>query len=385
LISLRVLQIVQKPERRGAEVFAYQLNQWLRKRGHQAKTVYLYSYPASESVLSDQADLTLTGVERHGFERLPGLQPRLLRKLRRFVREFSPDIVQLNGDRTVKYGAAVKLLERNGGWKLVYRNIDSPVFWVRGLLKKLTYRHGIMPRVDGVIGVSRQTLAEVRDFYRLSVPHVFIPNGVDFELLANTRDPVSIRAQLCTPPGAVVALFIGNLSRQKRADRFLRTMLKATAEVPDLYGWLLGDGPERPELETQVAHLGLTERIRFLGYRERVGDFINAAEFLVLTSDTEGIPAVVLEAGYLGRPTVGPRVGGMQECVLHEETGLLVTPGDEEQLVSRVIDLARDHERRKALGAKAHSWSRDHFSIERIGAQYETFFLSLLADHEVRD
>ncbi|MGH7508103.1 MAG: glycosyltransferase family 4 protein [Gemmatimonadales bacterium] len=374
---MRVLQLVQKPQRRGAEVFACQLNQWLRARGHEARAVFLYAYDGNATLPKGEGDVFLDAVERHGYEWVPGVQPHLVRRLHDVVRAFAPDVIQLNGARSVKYGAAMRAIDHGSSWKLVYRNIASPVFWVRGRVKRAFYRRVIMPRIDGVIGVSRQTLAEASDFYKLSVPQVFIPNGVDFAPLARARSPAEVRRELSTPNDAVVFLFVGSLSQYKQPDRFIRLFSQASLEVGGLHAWLLGDGPDRPELERQVKHFGLADRVRFLGYQEHVADFINAADVHASTSDTEGIPAAVLETGFLRKPTVAFRVGGMHECVRDGATGFLVAPGDECGFLSRMTELARSSELRQCLGQQAHVWIRDHFSIDRVGEQYESFYVRL--------
>jgi len=375
---MRILQLVQKPQRRGAEVFAHQLSQWLRGEGHEVRTGYLYDCQGAKMLRLTPDDVVLGAAERHPFERVPGVQPAVLLRLRAYVRRFEPDVIQVNGARTIKYGAALKATERHPAWKMVYRNIDSPVFWVNGPVRKCLYRRWIMPEVDGIVGVSRKTLQEVEDFYQPTVPTVFIPNGVDFRGLHPGDDPGRTRARFDTPTDAVVALFMGNLSRQKRPDRFLRVLAGAARESEFLYGWLLGDGPDRAALEALASELGLTRRVRFLGYRDQVAPYVTAANFHVSTSDSEGIPAVVLEVGYLSRPTIGMRVGGMSECVRHGETGYLVDAGDEEALMRQVVALSRDPALQCRWGEAAHAWSRDSFSIDEVGRQYEDFFRTLV-------
>jgi glycosyltransferase involved in cell wall biosynthesis len=221
----------------------------------------------------------------------------------------------------------------------------------------------------------------VEEFYRLSVPSRFIPNGVDFGAL-EPGDGRPIRAMFDTPEAATIALFMGNLSRQKRPDRFLRVMKRALEQDETLYGWLLGDGPDRAQLEQAAAEMGIASRIRFLGYQEQVAPYIRAADFYVSTSDTEGIPAVVLEVGYLGRPAVGMKVGGMHECVLDGQTGVLVDEGDEQALVREILRLTRDRDTRERLGENAHRWCRQTFAIDRVGGEYVRFYEEVLgADH----
>lgn len=374
---MKVLQVLQRPQRRGAEIFAKQLSEWLEKLGHQTRSVYLYPHDGKQ-LETQPSDVLLSGRERSVLEKVPGLHPGLLARLREVVREFQPDIIQVNGARTVKYGAGLRLLAPRPPWRIVYRNIDSPKFWVRGTARRLFYRQFVMRSIDGVVGVSRRTLDEVSELYGPSVPKLHIANGVDLAALRPARDRAAVRAALDTRDDAVVAIFIGNLGPQKRPDRFLEVLAGAGRGLSGLQGWLLGDGPDRTALEARVGELGLEGRVRFLGYQEHVADFMAAADVYVSTSDTEGIPAVVAETAYLGLPTLGFSVGGMPECVLEGRTGQLYPPGSTSQLMAGLIGLATDSERRRTLGRQAREWALDNYSIERVGAEYLNFYRRLL-------
>ena len=157
--TMRILQIVQKPQRRGAETFAYELSENLIEGGHDVRTVYLYPYTGDKPLPLREGDVVLGGDERHVFEKVPGVHPGLARALHAEIERFAPDIVQANGARTVKYSAAAKVLAGSKpSWALVYRNIDVPSFWNRKKLSVAAYRHVFMPRMDGVIGVSEHCL-----------------------------------------------------------------------------------------------------------------------------------------------------------------------------------------------------------------------------------
>lgn len=374
---MRVLQLVQKPQRRGAEIFAFQLSAWLRREGHDVRTVYLYAVGGDTLGLT-AADVVLDGRERSLLERLPGVHPRLLSQVHKSVETAEPDVVQVNGARTVKYGAAVKRIGR-AEWKLCYRNIDSPAFWVRGWARRNFYRHLVMPQLDGVVGVSERTMAEVVEFYRLRVLHEFIPNGVALEAMDLPSDAQLVRSACGTATDATVALFVGHLSRQKRPDRFLRVVAKAVRQRPGVVGWILGNGPDRAALVGLAEELGVAGSVRFLGYRDDVAPVIKSADIYVNTSDTEGIPAVVIECGYAGLPTVGSHVGGMPECVSEGVTGYLVPPGEEGQFVERLLRLVDDGALRARLGGAARERATREFSMNVIGPRYLRFYERLLS------
>ena len=182
-----------------------------------------------------------------------------------------------------------------------------------------------------------------------------------------------------TAPGEVAILFFGALTRQKRPERFIRLVSRLAAADHPVVGWVLGDGPARGEMEALAGELGVAEKMRFLGYQERVADPVAAADLFVSTSDSEGIPAAVLEAGYLELPVVGFAVGGMDECVRHGETGLLAEAGDEDALLDLAARLVRDGDERRRLGAAARRFVADTFSMRSVGRSYEAFYRRVLA------
>lgn len=374
--SLRVVQLVQKPQLRGAEIFAAELSSWLRRHGHQVATCYLYSHQGDQRLPLGDQDEVLEGREFSPLETFPGFSPHLLNKVRRFVNDFDPDVIQVNGARTIKYGAFLKRISPRKKWVLVYRNIDSPRFWVRDAKRRYFYQLFVMPQVEGVIGVSEKTTQEVLSFYRLDVPCEFIPNGVNLEKLLGKENRSVTRESLATPKGATVVLFFGSLSRQKRPDRFLRVL--AQLGNKSVYAWILGDGPLRRETEFLASTLGISDRVRFLGYQSDVASFLWAADILLSASDTEGIPAAVIEASACGLPVVGFDVGGMPECVKNETTGLLAPHGREDLLVENVRRLVDDEERRREMSASARAFATEHFSIESVGPKYLDFYRKVL-------
>ena len=84
-----------------------------------------------------------------------------------------------------------------------------------------------------------------------------------------------------------------------------------------------------------------------------------------LTSDTEGIPGVILEAGLMGLPVVATRVGGVPECVLANETGILIDTDDEEGLAEAVLMLLKNPLKRKEMGKRAERWISENFTIDK--------------------
>ena len=370
---MRIVQVVTRPQRRGAELFALQLSAALRRLGADVRTLYLYREAQEPGLELLSSDRVLGEKSDRWLERVPGVQPGILRGLVREVRRGGADIVQANGSRTVKYVALASLLDRNRRWRAVYRNIGDPKEWSRGTRRWL-FRHALLPRFDGVVSVSEASRQSVIQVYRPAAPVVHIPRGVDGESLRPMEAAASVRARLGTPQQAPVLIFVGSLSTEKRLDRLLGATAKLRAELPQLRVWLLGDGRERTSLETQAARLGIADAVRFLGVRTDVGTYLSAADLFVLTSDTEGMPGVVLEAGWCGLATVATDVGGTRECLLDGRTGILVPAGDDAALLAALRRLLLDSSEREALGRAAGTWVRERFAMESVARRYLDFY-----------
>ncbi len=129
---------------------------------------------------------------------------------------------------------------------------------------------------------------------------------------------------------------------------------------------LVGDGPQRIELETLVREKGLVERITFHGYRSQAllrGHFMEADVF-VMTSFAEGIPVVLMEAMALGVPVIAPRITGIPELVTDGSSGFLTTPGDVDCLVSSIEALLEDSALRNRFSENGRRVVEEGFNLE---------------------
>ena len=143
---------------------------------------------------------------------------------------------------------------------------------------------------------------------------------------------------------------------------------------------VVGDGSARHSLELQARQLALDDRaVRFLGARSDVDALLNAVDFFVLPSDTEGLPLSVLEAMAHGLPIVASHVGGIPELIDHEQHGLLVPPRDPRALAVAVQRLYRDKSLRAKLGAAARARASDEFSLSTTAQQYERLYRRAMA------
>lgn len=206
----------------------------------------------------------------------------------------------------------------------------------------------------------------------------FLPNVVDTSLFTPSSGKANGRIRLLT---------VGRMVPVKRFDRFVRAVsaVDKHATVP-VEGLVVGDGPLRADLQLQAEKLGLQPcKLRFCGTAEETDDFYQDADVLVLTSDREGTPNVVLEAMACGIPVVATRVGGLPALVRHGETGYLVDPNDEGALTKAVLDLVENPDRRTAFGRSAREFVESHYNLAHLESELRRLYDVVLSSSTVID
>ena len=176
------------------------------------------------------------------------------------------------------------------------------------------------------------------------------------------------------PPQVV---FVGRLASPK--DPFTLVTALSALNGRTFSALLVGDGPQRATVETQLAATPKAVPIELVGDRHDVPAVLAASHVFVLSTRSEGLPLTVLEAMAAGLPVVASRVGGIPEAVVDGETGLLVAPGDPEELAAALARLLDDPELRERLGAAGRSRVEKHFGREAFVEAHLELLRSQLA------
>ena len=178
-------------------------------------------------------------------------------------------------------------------------------------------------------------------------------------------------------PDEARVLCIGRLIPIKGHVLLLRALAQARREAPDLVLEIAGRGPLEPALKAVAKELGVEAAVRFLGFVSPVQRAIDEAAAVVVPSLGEGFGMVALEAMERARPVVAAEIGGLGELVVHGETGLLVPVAAAEPLAQALVEVARDPERRRAMGEAGRRRALEHFAehrnIERTELLYRAF------------
>ncbi|AGA78846.1 glycosyltransferase family 4 protein [Echinicola vietnamensis] len=368
---MKILILDTSPVRRGAQVFAAELGIRWREMGHGVRKVYLYEgNKDDERVFLDKEDVVMPFSAHSFFEKFPTVQPGLLKSLGNLLQEYQPDVLLLNGSRTLKYGAFLKRSSKMD-FVMVSRVIDNPAYWNSKRIIKSYYKKWVIPALDGAVGVSEASLLAMKGHYAFSKPTKVIHRSFEERKFMGAPSRRAARKMLNLEENDEVVLFLGSFSKQKRPDRFLEIVDHLSQRRPKLKALMVGNGELYPAYRKQ---LEANPFVFHFGYQSDVAPYLAAADLLLLTSDTEGLPGVVLEAAYFGVPTVGALVGGIQECVEDGESGYLIKGGVVHQFCVKV-DFLLDHpEKRSSMGQRAKDIVKERFDLQKSADQFLEFF-----------
>jgi glycosyltransferase involved in cell wall biosynthesis len=204
-----------------------------------------------------------------------------------------------------------------------------------------------------------------------------IPNGIQFDHLPSTFDAAAKRSALGISAGCPVIGTVTRLEAQKANEVFLRAIAHVVYRIPNLVTLVAGDGPERNKLEDLVAHLGITECVRFLGWRTDAVELLGALDIFCMSSRWEGCPMVLLEAMAMRRPVVATDIGGIREIVVNEETGLLVAPEDPDAFAEAILRLLAADTERQRMGVAGRRRVVRKFGAEGMLAAYARLYRKL--------
>ncbi len=297
-----------------------------------------------------------------GFRRLEGavLAPALRAAARRAHRERAFDLVLAIGifpSAEASCGVAEAL-----GIPLAAMAVGSDVMVMTDRAPYLQQRlQRIAARAALCVGVSemlceRLRAAGARDPLRVCL-------GRDTALFRPAEDREALRRELGWAPGDVVGAFVGALWRGKGMDELAQVMPGLLRASPELRLVCVGQGEAAPALRAAAAAAGRPDALLLPGHVPpiEVPRYLQAADFLVFPSHSEGLPQAVLEAMNCGLPVIATRVGGIPEAVVDGETGILIEPRAPEQLRAEIERMTGDPALRERLGRAGLERAREHF------------------------
>jgi 1,2-diacylglycerol 3-alpha-glucosyltransferase len=227
--------------------------------------------------------------------------------------------------------------------------------------------------------VPSPAMQQALEDYGVRCPMHIIPTGMEMERFAG-GDGARFRARLNIEPGRPTLVHVGRIAHEKNIDFLLCMFSKVVQRLPETVLIVAGEGPALAHCKSYVASLGLSERVRFVGYLSREKELLDcyrAGDLFVFSSKTETQGLVLLEAMALGVPVVSTAYMGTADIVLPER-GAQRAPDDEGGFAELVVSLLNDPERRAAMSkeARAHAatWSAEAMA-RRLAELYSSLLL----------
>jgi glycosyltransferase involved in cell wall biosynthesis len=200
-----------------------------------------------------------------------------------------------------------------------------------------------------------------------------IPTGVSSEFFSVNKNN-DLKNKYGLDKDSPVITNAGIFRAVKGHEVTLRSVGKVIEKIPEAKFLLVGDGPDKKLLEDMASEMGISDHVIFTGFIENISEIYSFTDVAILSSWSEGLPQSLLQAMSAGVPVVSTKVGGVPEIVIHEKTGILVEPGDDEALAQGIIRLLGDAELSAECSNRAkdlvkHEHSRDHM-IDKIEGLY---------------
>ena len=206
-----------------------------------------------------------------------------------------------------------------------------------------------------------------------------IPIGIETSALSAPAAGRVWRRKHQIPEGDLIVAYVARLVPSKNVGLFLQVAAEVARDRSQVRFVVVGDGPDRAELQAAAASLGLADRLLFTGPEADLTGVLSASDVFLSTSDYEGFGIAILEAMSARTAVVATGVGGTVELVVPGVTGFLAPPGRPEGLVLGIRTLIDDSELRDRMAQAGHSRARESFDVSTMVAKYEALYERIAA------
>jgi glycosyltransferase involved in cell wall biosynthesis len=339
-------------EWRGAERQAFQLVTGLRAIGHRA---VLVAHPEGE----------LTRHMREGHDLIPlpshsDVDVGAAWRLSRLLKQMAPAVVHAHDSDAVAMAATALaigspvprvplIVSRRTEFRIERTSFSR---WKYSQVHTFIATSSTVADGLAAAGIPRQTIAVVSP-------------GVDIDRIAHAQ-ATNIHAELFLPTRAPTVGNVAALVPAKGHHHLIDVAARVVRAVPDARFVIVGDGELRASLEHQIRDRHLERHVFLAGFRMDVVEVTKGLDLYVSSALHEAASLAILDAMACGKAVVATTAGSVGELVVHEETGYLVPPRDDEALADRIVLLLRDDERRHRMGEAGASRVRARFTLERM-------------------
>lgn len=227
---------------------------------------------------------------------------------------------------------------------------------------------------DGVTAVSEFLAQKTRDTFNITREIEVIPNFIDLQRFQKKNKDHFKKA--IAPDGQRIITHVSNFRKVKRVQDVIRVFEGIQKQVPSTL-LLIGDGPERSDMEALCREIGLCDEIRFLGKQEAVEEILAISDLFILPSETESFGLAALEAMACEVPVISSNAGGLPEVNRHGFSGFMSDVGDVKGMIHHALEIFSSEEKLDQYKSQAFDQAK-RYEVSKAVRQYEEYYASLL-------
>lgn len=368
--------IVCYPTYGGSGVVATELGKGLAERGHEIHFI-TYRQPARLDAFHKNIFYKEVRFANYPLFDYPPYETALASKLVDVVRYDKLDILHVHyavPHASVAY-MAKKILLNEGIYIPVVTTLHGTDITLVG--KDPAYAPTVtfaMNKSDGLTAVSDSLKQDTLDFFEVKKEIKVIPNFVDFDRFKKTnKDHFKLAI---APNGEKIITHVSNFRKVKRVSDVVRIFHKIVQELPAKL-LLVGDGPERQNLERLCRELKLCDHIMFLGKQDAVEELLAISDLFIMPSSSESFGLSALEAMACEVPVISSNAGGLPEVNIHGVTGFLSDIGDVDDMAANALTILKDEAIHQKFREQALKQA-EQFNLHNILPIYEDYYREVI-------
>lgn len=340
----------------------------LQKRGHRVRLILEPHSPIAQMAMDKGLPVTTMTMRKSQY-------PRAIASLRTLMAQHRPAILQVNSSRDSWIGAIATRLLRPRPKLLRIRHISAPLN--RNLMTRLLYRR-LFDMV--VVTGGEKTKRELVERDGLAADRVAaFPIGLDVNYFRPGAPDDDLRLEFGLPKGHQLVGLVSYLRSYKGHEYFIEAARMIVAQRLDVTFVIVGEGPEEQSIRSRIEQLGLSPRIRMLGFRDDLVNVLRSFDLFAIPSvEGDTIPQVLMQALAVGLPVVSTTVGSIPDVVIEGETGYVVPPRDAGALAKQIGKLLDDEALRRRMGLQGRALVERSYSLDRMLDRMEGVYDRLL-------
>lgn len=368
--------IVCYPTFGGSGVVATELGKALADKGHQVHFIS-YSRPARLEFFSENLFYHEVSVSNYPLFEYPPYETALASKLVDISLFANLDVLHVH--YAIPHASAAimakQILAKKGKHISVVTTLHGTDITLVG--KDATYEPVVSYSInesDAVTSVSQSLKEQTYQFFHIDKEIQVIPNFIDFTRFS--KKPKEHFKKAIAPQGERILVHTSNFRKVKRVEDVIYVFNRVLESLPAKL-LLIGDGPERMNIEKICRELDICDRVTFLGKQEMVEEILSVCDLFILPSESESFGLAALEAMACQVPVISTNSGGIPELNEHGFTGFNSNIGDVEDMAKNALYILGDDERLAQFKANALEHSHK-FDINEVLLQYEAIYNSVL-------